>query len=253
MDEQKKKMLMIGGVVALAVVIIIAAAAMMDHKKKIEQSPIIFNRGSSGTPVSTLATTGTTTIPATTTAGVTNPATTTAGVTNPATTTAGVTNPATTTAGVTTIPATTTAGVITIPATTTAEVITIPTPTVPKQKYYIQSTPTTGSYYLKCKFGEKLGTTKVLSEATQVTFSQCDIQNCLMIGEDNVKINRGGGIASDGEFTIYIHSLTGPSYLGLLGHGAYLDLASNPIGFTPISISTASIWNVIPVNDIPVK
>ena len=186
MDEQKKKMLMIGGVVALAVVVIIVAAVMMDHKKKIEQSPMIVNRWSSGTPVSTLATTGT----------------------------------------------------------TTAGVITIPTPTVPIQKKnYIRST---GGLYLICEFGKPMSTTRVLSEATPVTFTKCGNEYCLLFDNKNVKINPGDMISTDGEYTIYIHSLTEKTYLGLVGYGAYLDITTNPIGFTSsISTSDASIWNVV--------
>jgi len=191
MDEQKKKkMLMIGGVVALAVVIIIAAAVMMDHKKKVEQSPMIVNRESSGTLVSTLATTA---------QGIT---------------------------------------------TTAQKITTIPVPI--QKKYYIQSTPATGSLYLKCKFGEKLSTTTVLSEATPVTFSKCGNEYCLMSGNQNVNISPGGMISTDGEYTIYIHSLSEKTYIGLVDYGAYLDLANSPIGFTrSISTSDASIWNVV--------
>jgi hypothetical protein len=214
-------MLIIGGVVALAVVIIIEAAVIIDHKKKIEQSPIIFNRGSSGTPVSTLATTGTTTIPATTTAGVTNPATTTAGVT-------------------------------TIPATTTAGVITIPTPTVPIQKKtYIRSTPATGNSYLICEFGKLLSTTPDVTKATPVTFTKCtgplgNNEYCLMFNNENVKFNPGGMISTDGEYTIYIHSLTETTYIGLLGHTLYFDGAMGFLSnYSLTAPTTVRIWNVV--------
>ena len=219
MDERKKKMLMIGGVVALAVVVIIAAAVMMDHKKKIEQSLMIVNRGSSGTPVSTLATTGTTTNPATTSA--------------------------TTTQGVTTNPATTS-------ATTTAGVITIPTPTVPIQKKnYIRSTPATGNSYLICEFGKPISTTSEFSKATPVTFTKCtgpigNSEYCLMFNNENVKINSGGMISTDGEYTIYIHSLTDTTYIGLLGHALYFDGATGFLSnYSLTAPTTVRIWNVV--------
>jgi|694.fasta_scaffold130474_4 hypothetical protein len=186
MDEQKKKMLMIGGVVAVAVVVIIAAAVMMDHKKKVEQSPMIVNRGSSGTLVSTLATTA---------------------------------------QGITTIPA------ITVPI---------------QKKYYIQSTPATGSLYLICEFGKSIATTKLLSEATPVTFTKCANEYCLMSGNQNVKISPGGIggiIQTDGVYTIYIHSLSETTYLGLLYYPH--TLALSPFGFGPTSASDATIWNVV--------
>jgi cytoskeletal protein RodZ len=238
MDERKKKMLMIGGVVALAVVIIIAAAVMMDHKKKVEQSPMIVHTTTgaiivpANTPVSTLPTTATTTIPGTTRAVTTQGVTTTIPVTTRAVTTQGVT---------TTIPVTTRA------VTTQGVTTTIPVSTKPALTY-IQST---GGLYLICEFGKSIATTKVLSEATPVTFSKCpsDVEGtkfeyCLMSGNQNVKISAGGAISTDGTYTIYIHSLSEKTYLGLVSTDAYLDGAT--LGFTSsISPSDASIWNVV--------
>jgi cytoskeletal protein RodZ len=231
MDERKKKMLMIGGVVALAVVIIIAAAVMMDHKKKVEQSPMIVHTTSgaiivpANTPVSTLPTTATTTIPGTTRAVTTQGVTTTIPVTTRAVTTQGVT---------TTIPVTTRA------VTTQGVTTTIPVSTKPPLTY-IQST---GGLYLICEFGKSIATTKVLSEATPVTFSKCGNEYCLMSGNQNVKISPGGAISTDGTYTIYIHSLSEKTYLGLVDTDAYLDGAT--LGFTSsISTSDASIWNVV--------
>jgi cytoskeletal protein RodZ len=231
MDERKKKMLMIGGVVALAVVIIIAAAVMMDHKKKVEQSPMIVHTTTgpiivpANTPVSTLPTTATTTIPGTTRAVTTQGVTTTIPVTTRAVTTQGVT---------TTIPVTTRA------VTTQGVTTTIPVSTKPPLTY-IQST---GGLYLICEFGKSIATTKVLSEATPVTFSKCGNEYCLMSGNQNVKISPGGAISTDGTYTIYIHSLSEKTYLGLVDTDAYLDGAT--LGFTSsISTSDASIWNVV--------
>jgi hypothetical protein len=231
MDERKKKMLMIGGVVALAVVIIIAAAVMMDHKKKVEQSPMIVHTTTgaiivpANTPVSTLPTTATTTIPVTTRAVTTQGVTTTVPATTRVVTTQGVT---------TTIPVTTRA------VTTQGVTTTIPVTTKPALTY-IQST---GGLYLICEFGKSIATTKVLSEATPVTFSKCGNEYCLMSGNQNVKISPGGAISTDGTYTIYIHSLTEKTYLGLVDTDAYLDGAT--LGFTSsISTSDASIWNVV--------
>jgi hypothetical protein len=242
MDERKKKMLMIGGVVALAVVIIIAAAVMMDHKKKVEQSPMIVHTTTgpiivpANTPVSTLPTTATTTIPGTTRAVTTQGVTTTIpGTTRAVTTTITVTTRAVTTQGVTTTIPVTTRAVTTQGVTTTIPVSTKPPLT------YIQST---GGLYLICEFGKSIATTKVLSEATPVTFSKCGNEYCLMSGNQNVKISPGGAISTDGTYTIYIHSLSEKTYLGLVDTDAYLDGAT--LGFTSsISTSDASIWNVV--------
>jgi hypothetical protein len=222
---------MIGGVVALAVVIIIAAAVMMDHKKKVEQSPMIVHTTTgpiivpANTPVSTLPTTATTTIPGTTRAVTTQGVTTTIPVTTRAVTTQGVT---------TTIPVTTRA------VTTQGVTTTIPVSTRPPLTY-IRST---GGVYLICEFGKPLSTTTVLSEATPVTFSKCGNEYCLMSGNQNVKIDDGGMLSTDGFYTIYIHSLSEKTYLGLVGYPSYLD--GPTLGFTrSISTSDASIWNVV--------
>ena len=128
----------------------------------------------------------------------------------------------------------------------TAGTTTIPAPTVPIQKkYYIQST---GGLYLICEFGKILANTTDVNKATPVTFTNCSPtggsnENCLMVNNQNVKINPGGGIATGGTYTIYIHSLTETTYLGLLGVNAYLDVAS--MGFGAMSIPNASIWKVV--------
>ena len=50
-------------------------------------------------------------------------------------------------------------------------------------------------------------------------------------------------ISTDGDYTIYIHSLTETTYLGLVGYGA--TLALSPFGFGQTSASDANIWNVV--------
>ena len=151
---------------------------------------------------------------------------------------------------VSTLPTTgaTTQGVTTtIPGTTRAITTTIPVSTNPPLTY-IRST---GGLYLICEFDKPLSTTKLLSEATPVTFSKCPsavegtkFEYCLMFDNKNVKISPGGAIAPDGTYMIYIHSLSEKTYLGLVNTDAYLDLAT--LGFIgSISPSDASIWNVV--------
>lgn len=138
------------------------------------------------------------------------------------------------TTGATTIPGTTRA------VTTQGVTTTIPVSTRPPSTY-IRST---GGLYLICEFGKPISTTRVLSEATPVTFTKCGNEYCLLFDNKNVKINPGGMISTDAFYTIYIHSLTEKTYLGLVGYGAYLDVAT--LGFIDsISPSDASIWNVV--------
>ena len=146
----------------------------------------------------------------------------------------------------------TTTGAIIVPANTPVSTIpgttrtvttrgvttTIPVSTRPPLTY-IRST---GGLYLICEFGKPISTTTDVSEATPVTFTKCGDEYCLLFDNKNVKINPGGMISTDGFYTIYIHSLTETTYLGLVGYGVYLDLA---LGFTSISTSDASIWNVV--------
>jgi hypothetical protein len=102
--------------------------------------------------------------------------------------------------------------------------------------------------YLICEFGKPLATTKVLSEATPVTFTKCSgdsgVSNeyCLMVDNKNVKVT-GPMVLKDGGYTIYIHSLTETTYLGLLNFTA--KFALSPFGFGPTSDADANIWNVI--------
>ena len=124
--------------------------------------------------------------------------------------------------------------------TTTGPII-VPASTKPALTY-IRST---GGLYLICEFGKPLSTTKLLSEATPVTFVKCSNEYCVMFDNQIVEVT-GPNISTDGTYMIYIHSLTEKTYLGLVGYGAYLDIATNPIGFTSsISTSDASIWNVV--------
>jgi hypothetical protein len=117
-------------------------------------------------------------------------------------------------------------------------------PTTRPPLTYIRSTPETGGLYLICEFDKPLATTKVLSEATPVTFTKCSGDSneyCLMVDNKNVKVS-----GPDGFYTIYIHSLSEKTYLGLVGYPSYFDLAISPIGFSrSISTSDASIWNVV--------
>jgi hypothetical protein len=85
-----------------------------------------------------------------------------------------------------------------------------------------------------------------LSEATPVTFTKCGNEYCLLFDNKNVKISPGGIggiIQTDGVYTIYIHSLSETTYLGLLNYTA--TLALSPFGFGPTSASDANIWNVV--------
>ena len=122
--------------------------------------------------------------------------------------------------------------------TTTGPII-VPASTKPPLTY-IQST---GGLYLICEFGKPLSTTKLLSEATPVTFAKCSNEYCVMFDNQIVEIT-GSGILTDGTYMIYIHSLSEKTYLGLVSTDAYLDGAT--LGFTgSISPSDASIWNVV--------
>ena len=109
---------------------------------------------------------------------------------------------------------------------------------------YIRST---GDLYLVCEFGKPLSTTKLLSEATPFTFTECPGGYCLMSDNQNVRISPGGiggMILTDGVYTIYIPSLTETTYLGLVGFTAKLSLKPFGFGYN-ITASDANIWNVV--------
>jgi hypothetical protein len=135
------------------------------------------------------------------------------------------------------------------PTTTSPTTTSTGGPTTRPPLNYIQST---GGLYLICEFDKPLSTTKVLSEATPVTFSKCSSDSgvsneyCLMFDNKNVRIT-GPTVLKDGTYTIFIHSLSETTYIGLLGAYAYLDLAKSPIGFYQSFASDAdlNIWNVV--------
>jgi hypothetical protein len=108
---------------------------------------------------------------------------------------------------------------------------------------YIRST---GGLYLICEFGKSLSTTNILREATPVTFTNCSDEYCLMSANQNVRISPDGMISTNGMYTIYIHSLSDKTYVGLLGvTGSTLALV--PFGFGPASAKDANIWNVVTI------
>jgi hypothetical protein len=108
---------------------------------------------------------------------------------------------------------------------------------------YIRST---GGLFLICEFGKLMSTTNDVSKATPVTFSKCSGEYCLMSGNQNVMISDGGMVSIKGMYTIFIHSLSENTYVGLLGTGA--TLALSPFGFGPTpDASKANIWNVVTI------